>query len=396
MLEEYMLGIGFDEKQIKQIQKIYPARTYTPSTLLYNIKNLHHFLRRNGVNNSEFVSMVITIPNILFISTENIKSKILEFKELGFSRLYAFSIIKNYPYLLDFSYLMVKQRMDEFEDLGFRTNQVTSILTMNPKLFREDFSMIRKKFAFFIEYGYSIEDVVHILTEVPQLFDSSLEDILKKIADYKDMGFQENDIIRITSILPNVFFHDVNLLHEQFQYLLDFGYQELDIIQVVQRIPILLKENYLENISNHIDCFIQLGFSQKSIILMTCNNPYLFLYSVENITNKFMEIKKMGYQEKDVIMILEDSPILFGYDIRNIKQKYEFYQELQLEHYLISHGNYYTYNFDIIQARYHFLNKSHDMDNDYQDLFLSDVDFEKKYHIKKNLLLKGDIYEGIF
>ena len=43
MLDEYMSSIGFTEDDIDSIQMIFPPRLHSPSTLLYNLKNLHHF-----------------------------------------------------------------------------------------------------------------------------------------------------------------------------------------------------------------------------------------------------------------------------------------------------------------------------------------------------------------
>ena len=70
MFEEYMIQIGFSEDEIKNIMRIYPKSQYSPSTLLYNLKNLHHFFLRNGITNSNFVKIIITIPHIFFMSTE--------------------------------------------------------------------------------------------------------------------------------------------------------------------------------------------------------------------------------------------------------------------------------------------------------------------------------------
>ena len=93
MFEEYMIQIGFSEDETKNIMRIYPKSQYSPSTLLYNLKNLHHFFLRNGITNSDFVKIIITIPHIFFISTENIKLKIQELVDIGFKRIDIFQII---------------------------------------------------------------------------------------------------------------------------------------------------------------------------------------------------------------------------------------------------------------------------------------------------------------
>ena len=76
MLEEYMLDLGYSTDQIKIIRNTYPKRVYSESTLLFNLKNLYNFLRRNGVLNKEFIKITITTPNIINESIENIKLKI--------------------------------------------------------------------------------------------------------------------------------------------------------------------------------------------------------------------------------------------------------------------------------------------------------------------------------
>ena len=90
MLEEYMLDIGFTEHDIKQIRNIRSAN-------LYNFKSIYQYFHKSGLNNTEFISLVKTIPNIISTSTENIKTRIVLLQELGFNKLNTFNIIKNYP-----------------------------------------------------------------------------------------------------------------------------------------------------------------------------------------------------------------------------------------------------------------------------------------------------------
>ena len=78
MLEEYMMNIGYTEEQRELIVNSYPLNTYTESTLLFNIKNMINFFHRNGLNNEDIIKITSTIPNLLVISTENIKNRVKE------------------------------------------------------------------------------------------------------------------------------------------------------------------------------------------------------------------------------------------------------------------------------------------------------------------------------
>ena len=55
MLDEYMNVIGYTDEEISLIKKAYPINTYTESTLLYNIKNIVNYFRRNSLDNKDII-----------------------------------------------------------------------------------------------------------------------------------------------------------------------------------------------------------------------------------------------------------------------------------------------------------------------------------------------------
>ena len=75
MLEEYMLDLGYNTDQIKIIQNTYPKRVYSESTLLFNLKNLYNFLRRNGVLNKEFIILIALFPHLYDCMYKQLVSK---------------------------------------------------------------------------------------------------------------------------------------------------------------------------------------------------------------------------------------------------------------------------------------------------------------------------------
>ena len=94
MLEEYLLDIGYSEKDIKKINKFFPKKFYSEATILYNFRNLERFFRRNHINHKEFIFITLTVPNILNLGIENINSRIKSLASLGFNKIDFFSILK--------------------------------------------------------------------------------------------------------------------------------------------------------------------------------------------------------------------------------------------------------------------------------------------------------------
>ena len=111
MFDEYMLDIGFLESDIKTIKSTYPLNNTMDATLLFNSKNLYQYLKRNGFSNKDYISIIKTLPTLLSLSIENIKLKVLDLGDLGFHRLEAFQMVKNYPYLLEYSKVRIKNKI---------------------------------------------------------------------------------------------------------------------------------------------------------------------------------------------------------------------------------------------------------------------------------------------
>ena len=146
-------------------------------------------------------------------------------------------------------------------------------------------------------------------------------------------------------------------------------------------------ERYLEEINSRIECLLDLGFDNDTIILMTCNNPYIFLYSNENITTKFSDFNSIGFSDIEINNIFKNFPILFGYDINMIKEKIKYFESINLHDIIINNSKCLFYSIDLIRARNLYLfNKKFDKN----DLFLNDLEFEKKFKISRDKLLKGE------
>ena len=70
MLDEYMISMGFNDKEIFLIKKAYPINKYAESTILYNLKNISNYLLKNSLTNNDIINITLTSPNIIFLSIE--------------------------------------------------------------------------------------------------------------------------------------------------------------------------------------------------------------------------------------------------------------------------------------------------------------------------------------
>lgn len=377
MLEEFLLKIGFSEEQIQMIQRIYPKRMYSESTLSYNMKTLYHYFKRNTLDNQDFIQIIMTIPNILSSSIENIKLKIKSIQQLGFSKLNTFEILKKYPYLLELNTQKIKNTMDHLEEIGFMKDTIIPIIIKYPPILGMDFSSFQKQKDFFMQYGYSKKDTLTILEQVPSLFDENTKTLSSSLEKYKKMGFHKTEILKITTILPTLFYDKNSSLEEKWKVFREFGYSEMDIIQMIKKVPILLKEKYLEDLEEKLDYLLSFNFSKEDIIFMTCNNPYIFLYSQETLQIKYQGLSSL--LKKQTNMVLFKNPILFGYGYQNMEEKIAFYQKIKLSPSLLEETSILTISLDSIKARYHFMKKKLQE----EDFFLTDSLFCKKYQITK-------------
>ena len=391
MLEDYLFGIGFDDSEINTIQKMLPKTMVSESTLLYNIKNLYHYFKRNGIDNNSFKSIILITPNLLLESIENIKTKLDYFNELGFNRISFFSMLKNYPYILDVTSQSLNNKIDKFQDLGFTKEAIIKIFSNYPTLFRGDFSYYKKRFQLFLDFGYSKKDTLSILTCNPKLFDLSISNFNKHIDIFHDMGFKDSNIIKITTVLPELLLGSNVNIEDHLSVLLDFGYSGLDLVHIIQVVPMILKSYYLDSLNSKLELLLSFGFSKKEIIFMTCNNPYIFLYSNDSITEKFTGFGELSYRLEDVISFFNKVPILFGYRMETIKERVNFIKENNLESYLFDKPNILVFSVELLKARLLFLERRKiDLTKKINHIFLSEVEFEKKYHISREELWKGE------
>lgn len=391
MLEEYLLDIGYSEKDINKINNFFPKKIYSEATILYNFRNLERFFRRNHINHQDFIFITLTVPNILNLGIENINSKIKSLSSLGFNKIDFFSILKKYPYFIEFNFDNIQSKIEILSSYSFTNDDVVSIFVRVPNILKNDNKFLINHLQLFEKLGFNQSEIRHMILIEPNLLleDESL--FYEQILQLNNMGFMDYDIIKIAFYVPGLLTNFYNTIQNKFKKLLHFGFSEIDIVQMIKTTPYLLEDQILNNIDDILSNIKRLGFKNDEIIFMCNKNPYILLYSEDRIIIRFNELLNVGFEKEDVIHILKTCPILFGYRFLTIDDKISFYQEIGLFSIIKEHPNVLLYNLYKIKNRYFYLN---DIDkitiHNYHLLFLSSSDFYNKYNISDIDLLRGD------
>ena len=382
MFLEYLEDLGYSEVEIKTISKSVSINPLTDSNLLYNIKSIYKFFSNNGISNNDFKNITLTIPFIISTSLENIKSIIKEYKSLGFSNTNIFAMIKEYPYLLEFPVSTIKTKYDSLLELGFSKDNLVDIISNYPSILRKDNSTLKKRINIYLNYGFSMEQVVKIHCLYPSLFEIQSNMIKNKILSLEKHGFNNSDIISLISYNPKLLLED-DFINTYFSYLIRYGYTELDIINIMKKIPFIINERIKERINYNIKVLENIGFTRDNILLVTSNNPYLFLYSSDDFSSKINYFLDLKYDKDKVINLFLKAPVLFSYNLNTLKLKFDFYKENDLVDYIFDNPNKSIINTNFLNKRLSYLKNNNLYDDNKYDLFLDDISFNKKYKITR-------------
>ena len=170
MLDEYMDSIGFNSSEISFIKSSYFQPMYSENSILFNLKKLVDYFHRNHLKNDDIIFIVKSIPEVISMSLENIKSRVFELITMGFSKYQVYNIIKNYPYIINLSHQKIINKIAFFSTIGFENNDVINILSDNTYLFTIDNSTIKNKIDYFLDVGYKPSNIIYLFNSTPKLF----------------------------------------------------------------------------------------------------------------------------------------------------------------------------------------------------------------------------------
>lgn len=401
MLEEYMMNIGYTDEQKELILNSYPLNVYTKSTLLFNIKNMINFFHRNGLSNEDIINITCTIPNLLIISSENIKNRVKELINIGFNKLEAYKMIKNYPYIIELSFQKIINKFNYLKELGFSDDNIIDIMVNKTDIISIDNTSLRKRINYFTEYGFSLDDIINIINGVPEVIDLRISYINKIIDELNNYGFNKDSIIRIITNLPNLFVFKDSLT-ENLVKLSELGYTNNEITSIISKVPMVLRKSYFDNIFIKFGLLNTYEFTNDDIVKMTVENPYILVYSNDKIINNIDNLINGFYSREEINNMIKNFPLLLGYDINSLKKKLIFYKNTGLEKYICNNSHLLSFSLDLIEAREKVISDNK-MDNVYykdlfennscttlliDNLFLNEEDFYKIYNLSTDDLLR--------
>ena len=84
-IKKELLSLGYSEEEASEIINNYSIINLRPETLLKKIHENMNFFKSIGYSQEEVIKMTKVLPAIYGYSIENIKQKIEDMKELGYS-----------------------------------------------------------------------------------------------------------------------------------------------------------------------------------------------------------------------------------------------------------------------------------------------------------------------
>lgn len=383
MLDDYLTGIGFKKTDISYIKSIHFQSVYDENSLLYNIRNIVNYFHRNGLNNEDIICIIRFIPELASSSLENIKIRVKELNDIGFNRLQVFNIIREYPYIIKLSTQKIYNKIKFLFSIGFNDSNVIDFIASNVNIISIDNSVIKTKISFFKDLGYSDSEIVNLFSLNPNIVDSNLNTIKEKYNYLNSLGFKDKDIIKISLSIPDLYTSDTDLLKSNFSFLTDYGFSMKAIIDIINKIPNILDKNYLDQLIDKFDNIVKLGFSKNEIVKLIVNNPYILLFTSEIINNNHNSLIKEGFNNYTISLC----PLLISYNSLELEYRIKYYKKINVFNIILENPCYLLFNLEFIKIRADFLKKNNKPLN---DIFIDDIMFNKKYHITRDKLLKGD------
>ena len=385
MLEEYLLDIGYNDKQIKSIKSNFLFRQISEDSILFTFKSLYQYLHKNGFTNKDIIDVTINNQNVFNMSLENIKTKLSDISKLGFKKNLVFTMLKKHPLILDISIKIIASRIEHLKQIGFSLEEIA----INSSLLSYTIPNIDKCFDNLLKVGYTTKEAITLITNDLDFFEEKENFFNKKYLEFKKQGMSKKLFLTLSSNYP-ILLRDDNILYNKFSGLLEKNFSIEDIIYLLENVSLLLDDNYKTKLDSSFDLFENYQFSTEEFKKIIMKNPYVLLYPDYFIENKINLFRKYNYSLTDIKTIFINQPIIIGFSSKNLEEKLEFYIKKKLNKSIINNYGL-TYDINFILKRYKFLK-----DNDYllEDIGLSENNFKNKY-LATWELLKEDLNEFI-
>ncbi|XP_058090873.1 transcription termination factor MTERF5, chloroplastic isoform X2 [Magnolia sinica] len=257
----YLLDLGMDLKQIKDMTRKFPAFAYY--SLEGKVKPVVELLLTLGVPQSDIPSILHKRPQLCGISlTENLKPTMTFLENLGVDKNQWAKVIYRFPALLTYSRQKVKASVDFLCELGLSSKSIGKILTRCPHIISYSVDdKLRPTAEYFRSMGV---DVAVLLHRSPQTFGLSIETNLKPVTEFfLEKGYDMGDVGTMVSRYGALYtFSLMENVIPKWEYFLTMDYPKSELVKFPQYFGYSLEERIKPRYARVKECRVRLLLNQ--------------------------------------------------------------------------------------------------------------------------------------
>lgn len=263
------LSLGFTPEWIDSFMKKEPTLLKDETV----IGKINGFKERGF---TDPVKLMLTFPNTITISFENVDSKLLALKERGFSN--PVKLVSSSPVIFSYSFENIDSRLKGLQESGFT-------------------------------------DPIRLISKCPAILHLSTENIMSKLQELRKRGF--TDPIKLITTFPDILSLASGNIDNKLKGLEERGFT--DPVKLISSSPDIFGYGF-ENIDNKLQGLKERGFSNP--IKLVSSSPVIFSYGFENIDNKIKGLQERGFT--DPVKLISTTPAIFNLSFKNIDRRLSF------------------------------------------------------------------------
>ncbi|MGM9881270.1 MAG: hypothetical protein ACI31S_00275 [Bacilli bacterium] len=191
MIKEYLLKIGYKEKDYKKIMSTPGVKDLTDEVLLYNICWNFVSLLSLGYPRRSVIKMTKKLSQLFGITYSNIENRFNDLVNLGYSKDSVRKMTTTLPQLYSISMEdNILHKIDDLKKLGYTYDEIIAMTKLLPQLYSFSINCIKEKIRNLKKLGYDEETVLFLTKELPAIYSMSIENITDKINLLRDINLE--------------------------------------------------------------------------------------------------------------------------------------------------------------------------------------------------------------
>lgn len=260
-LVPYLLDLGMDHEEIKDIVRKFPAFAYY--SVDRKIKPLVELLLELGVKNSSIPGIIKKRPQLCGISmSDNLKPMMAYLESIGVDKAQWSKVITRFPALLTYSRNKVQTTVSFLAELGVSEKSIGKILTRCPHIMSYSVDdNLRPTAAYFRSIG---ADAASLIQKSPQAFGLNVEAKLRPTTDFfLARGFSVEEV----GVMANRFgiVHTLSLeenLLPKYEFFLAMEYPRCELVKFPQYFGYSLDRRIKPRYARMTGCGVRLILNQ--------------------------------------------------------------------------------------------------------------------------------------